>query len=186
MTGKLQRILWVTAFACGAAPVAMAQDTDAAAQRQDQAAQAQPPEGRTEAAAARGMKLTELNRSEVRRLQLALREHGFYQGEIDGIVGPQTYGALGAFQRSQDMPVTGRLDLRTANALEYGPVETEIQPVRGGGPEEQQVEEPATPEKSEGEEETVEEVMERNDAPGDKVFNKVRDWTNTNVPKDQR
>jgi soluble lytic murein transglycosylase-like protein len=50
-------------------------------------------------------------------LQVALRFQGLYGGPIDGLVGPQTVGAVRAFQRRAGLPVTGRADLRTRVAL---------------------------------------------------------------------
>ncbi|MCL2000152.1 MAG: peptidoglycan-binding protein [Planctomycetes bacterium] len=42
-----------------------------------------------------------------RTVQTALREAGFYNGAIDGRVGPQTVGAITAFQRSQGITADG-------------------------------------------------------------------------------
>ena len=50
-------------------------------------------------------------------LQVALRFQGLYGGRIDGIVGPQTVGALRSFQRRVGLPATGRADVRTRVAL---------------------------------------------------------------------
>ena len=50
-------------------------------------------------------------------LQVALRAQGLYTGPIDALVGPQTVAALRAFQRTQGLPATGRLNARTRLAL---------------------------------------------------------------------
>lgn len=50
-------------------------------------------------------------------LQVALREHGAYQGAIDGVRGAGTIAALRAFQRRADVAVTGRADRRTRAVL---------------------------------------------------------------------
>ena len=42
-----------------------------------------------------------------RTVQAALREAGFYNGNIDGKVGPQTVSAISAFQRSQGIKADG-------------------------------------------------------------------------------
>ncbi|MGE5515616.1 MAG: peptidoglycan-binding domain-containing protein [Bacteroidota bacterium] len=55
--------------------------------------------------------------SEVRRAQVALRDHGLYDGPIDGINGPRTRHAVSAFQRHQGLPQTARLDSATRDAL---------------------------------------------------------------------
>jgi soluble lytic murein transglycosylase-like protein len=50
-------------------------------------------------------------------LQVALRAQGLYCGPIDAIVGPRTLAAVVSFQRTHDLPVTGRADERTRRAL---------------------------------------------------------------------
>jgi soluble lytic murein transglycosylase-like protein len=52
-------------------------------------------------------------------VQVALRAHGFDPGPVDGVRGPQTAGALAAFQRARNLPADGRLDARTRRA--FGP-----------------------------------------------------------------
>jgi hypothetical protein len=53
----------------------------------------------------------------VRRAQTALKEQGYYEGQIDGIMGPRTASALRSFQRENKLPETGDLDPATAKAL---------------------------------------------------------------------
>ena len=53
-----------------------------------------------------------------RTLQQALAEAGYYQGEVDGVYGPETVDAVEALQESHGLPVTGTLDKATAAALE--------------------------------------------------------------------
>jgi lysozyme family protein len=50
-------------------------------------------------------------------LQVALREHGFYRGEIDGIAGPLTAQAVRAFQRKARITVDGIAGPQTRRAL---------------------------------------------------------------------
>ena len=45
-------------------------------------------------------------------LQVALRAHGLYLAQIDGIAGPRTTAAVHAFQRRKHLPV-GVADIRT-------------------------------------------------------------------------
>jgi LysM repeat protein len=49
-------------------------------------------------------------------LQVALRAHGLYLAQIDGIAGPRTSAAVHAFQRRHHLPV-GVADIRTRAAL---------------------------------------------------------------------
>lgn len=57
------------------------------------------------------------SRNLVIMVQRALAEQGYYGGSIDGIIGPQTRQALRNFQRAHKLPITGRLDERTVDAL---------------------------------------------------------------------
>lgn len=49
--------------------------------------------------------------------QQILKDKGYYAGEVDGIRGPQTEAAIGAFQHDQGLKVTGTLDDRTTKQL---------------------------------------------------------------------
>jgi soluble lytic murein transglycosylase-like protein len=53
----------------------------------------------------------------VAALQVGLRAHGFDPGPIDGVRGPQTRGALAAFQRRHGLRPTGALGPATRRAL---------------------------------------------------------------------
>jgi lipid-binding SYLF domain-containing protein len=50
-------------------------------------------------------------------VQEALKAKGFYDGEVDGILGPKSRQALRDYQKSQGLAVTGRLDAATAEKL---------------------------------------------------------------------
>ncbi len=50
-------------------------------------------------------------------VQLALRDEGYYDGEIDGLVGPQTRAALAAFQRDNGLEETAAVDEPTLVTL---------------------------------------------------------------------
>ncbi len=54
---------------------------------------------------------------DVAEAQIALARLGFSSGSIDGLPGPQTRGAILAFQRSHQLPETGGLDAPTRQAL---------------------------------------------------------------------
>jgi hypothetical protein len=55
--------------------------------------------------------------SEDAGIQHRLANLGFYQGEIDGIIGPMTREALSNFQSRTGLPVTGQLDDDTRQLL---------------------------------------------------------------------
>lgn len=60
---------------------------------------------------------TNAGSAEMRQAQLALREHGLYDGPVDGISGPRTRHALSEYQRRQGLPQTARLDGPTRDSL---------------------------------------------------------------------
>jgi len=46
----------------------------------------------------------------VMAMQQALKDKGFDPGSVDGVVGPKTSSALRAYQKSENLTTTGRLD----------------------------------------------------------------------------
>jgi peptidoglycan hydrolase-like protein with peptidoglycan-binding domain len=59
-----------------------------------------------------------LNRDEIRHVQMVLKEKGFDVSDADGVLGPRTRSALIAFQREQRLEPTGKIDPPTIIALE--------------------------------------------------------------------
>jgi len=53
----------------------------------------------------------------VANVQSALQEQGYYQGEIDGVLGPQTRAALADYQSAQGLEPTGAVDEPTLETL---------------------------------------------------------------------
>jgi hypothetical protein len=53
----------------------------------------------------------------VANVQSALQEQGYYQGEIDGVLGPQTRAALAEYQSAQGIEPTGAVDEPTLETL---------------------------------------------------------------------
>jgi hypothetical protein len=53
----------------------------------------------------------------VANVQEKLQEQGLYQGEVDGILGPQTRGALADYQQAQGLEPTGAVDEPTLESL---------------------------------------------------------------------
>jgi hypothetical protein len=53
----------------------------------------------------------------VANVQSALQQQGYYQGEIDGVLGPQTRAALAEYQSAQGLEPTGAVDEPTLQTL---------------------------------------------------------------------
>ncbi len=51
------------------------------------------------------------------RVQAALMRLGYYDGDIDGLLGPQTRSAITAYQKAQGLRQTGRMDIGTLTKL---------------------------------------------------------------------
>lgn len=60
---------------------------------------------------------THMSDNKVRSAQLALNDHGFNVGTVDGRWGPNTESAVRGFQAKNGLTETGRLDTATLNAL---------------------------------------------------------------------
>jgi Putative peptidoglycan binding domain len=50
-------------------------------------------------------------------VQTQLAARGYYHGQIDGVIGPESRDAIRAFQQAQRLPVTGLIDPRLLKAL---------------------------------------------------------------------
>lgn len=57
------------------------------------------------------------SKERIRQVQIALQKAGFYKGEIDGKLGPQTKGALKAFQKSRGLDPDGIIGSKTWKEL---------------------------------------------------------------------
>jgi hypothetical protein len=53
----------------------------------------------------------------IRRAQKALKEEGYYEGEIDGVMTPRFSNSLKTYQRERSLTETGTLDMETAKSL---------------------------------------------------------------------
>jgi peptidoglycan hydrolase-like protein with peptidoglycan-binding domain len=60
----------------------------------------------------------EAHRDELKQVQKALTEKGHDPGPVDGRMGPQTIGALKAFQKAHGLTATGQLDASTLAKLD--------------------------------------------------------------------
>jgi hypothetical protein len=53
----------------------------------------------------------------IENVQVALRDQGYYRGRVDGMVGPETRGALAGYQRDHGLVVTSAIDEPTLATL---------------------------------------------------------------------
>jgi Putative peptidoglycan binding domain len=53
-------------------------------------------------------------------VQDALARRGYYPGQVDGVIGPETRSAIREFQRDNGLPVTGRINSHLIQALKIG------------------------------------------------------------------
>jgi peptidoglycan hydrolase-like protein with peptidoglycan-binding domain len=70
----------------------------------------------------------------VKRAQVALKEQGYYEGQIDGVMGPRTSTAIRTYQREHNLTETGDLDPETARSLKIIGVASAGQPVESRPP----------------------------------------------------
>jgi peptidoglycan hydrolase-like protein with peptidoglycan-binding domain len=63
-----------------------------------------------------------LSRDDVRQVQHRLMAKGFYDGRVDGVIGPATREALRRYQKDNGLEETARLDAPTAERLTGPPV----------------------------------------------------------------
>ena len=54
---------------------------------------------------------------DVSKLQQILQNKGHYRGNIDGVFGLRTHASIRGFQKAENLPVTGELDIQTAGKL---------------------------------------------------------------------
>jgi len=55
--------------------------------------------------------------NDVNRMQQALLDKGYYRGKVDGVLGLRTRAGIRAYQKAENLPVTGQLDKETAGRL---------------------------------------------------------------------
>ena len=53
----------------------------------------------------------------IANVQEALQQQGYYQGEVDGLLGPLTRAALADYQRDQGLATTAAVDEPTLDSL---------------------------------------------------------------------
>jgi peptidoglycan hydrolase-like protein with peptidoglycan-binding domain len=55
--------------------------------------------------------------NDVLKMQHALQDEGHYRGKVDGVFGLRTRASIRAYQKAENLPVTGQLDPNTAGKL---------------------------------------------------------------------
>jgi peptidoglycan hydrolase-like protein with peptidoglycan-binding domain len=55
------------------------------------------------------------------KMQQILQDEGHYRGKVDGVVGLRTRASIRGFQKVENLPVTGELDVETAGKLGVRP-----------------------------------------------------------------
>ena len=63
-------------------------------------------------------------KNEIRKVQDTLRDKGHYRGKVDGVLGLRTRASIRAYQKAENLPVTGQVDARTADGLGVRPEST--------------------------------------------------------------
>jgi peptidoglycan hydrolase-like protein with peptidoglycan-binding domain len=102
---ELKHLTIAVATALGLSTAAMAQTGDMGKQR---GTTSEPS-----ASATQGMAASD----DVRQVQQELQNRGFNVGTVDGVMGPQTKGALKEFQQAEGLPATGELNEKTKSQL---------------------------------------------------------------------
>jgi len=59
--------------------------------------------------------------TDVSKMQETLRNKGHYRGKIDGVFGLRTRASIRAYQKAENLPMTGWLDTETAGKLSVRP-----------------------------------------------------------------
>jgi peptidoglycan hydrolase-like protein with peptidoglycan-binding domain len=61
------------------------------------------------------------HRNDVKEMQETLRNKGHYRGKVDGVFGLRTQASIRAYQKAENLPITGQVDTRTADGLGVRP-----------------------------------------------------------------
>jgi peptidoglycan hydrolase-like protein with peptidoglycan-binding domain len=59
--------------------------------------------------------------NDISKMQQTLLDKGHYRGKVDGVFGLRTRASIRAYQKAENLPVTGQLDNQTAGRLGVTP-----------------------------------------------------------------
>src|ERR1700687_2404632 len=71
-------------------------------------------------------------KQEITKMQETLRDKGHYLGKVDGLFGLRTRASIRAYQKAENLPITGQVDSRTAESLGVRPESTWDTPKSSG------------------------------------------------------
>lgn len=63
----------------------------------------------------------DMSADDVNKMQQTLQDQGHYRGKVDGRLGLRTRASIRAYQKAENLPVTGQLDAGTAGRLGVEP-----------------------------------------------------------------
>ena len=63
--------------------------------------------------------------NDVKQVQQTLQDEGHYRGKVDGVLGLKTRASIRRFQKAENLPVTGQLNVETASKLGVRPDSSE-------------------------------------------------------------
>jgi peptidoglycan hydrolase-like protein with peptidoglycan-binding domain len=64
------------------------------------------------------------HQNDAKSAQQALRDRGHYSGKVDGAFGLRTRASIRAYQKAENLPITGQVDAETAAGLVVRPEST--------------------------------------------------------------
>src|ERR1700676_3386109 len=72
------------------------------------------------------------DQNEIKKMQETLRNKGHHRGKVDGVFGLRTRASIRAYQKAENLPITGQVDSRTADRLGVRPESTWDNPKSAG------------------------------------------------------
>lgn len=66
---------------------------------------------------------------QLREVQAVLKQLGYYQGDVDGLSGPNTSAAISSYQRKMGLAASGQVDARLLHELGIAEITGSIEPV---------------------------------------------------------